>query len=455
MQMKFVSLKKRIGIHVAGGPSQTVEKGPAVATVAAMPDKIPFIKPRLLVKKGDAVSIGTPLFEDKGNPKLRFLSPGGGTVAEIGYGHRRAITHILIKTDKTEAHESFDPVDEKGLKKLDRDSLVETLMDRGLWPLIRSLPYRGIASPDEKPSSLWVSLDPADPFQVPSNLYLKDKETLFLFGIRVLEKLCQPVYVCETEGTPVRSGEIAPLVTHRASAIYPAEDPGVLLYHTKKSPDENQAWFLKGQDVLLLAEGLKTGRYPTSRIIAVSASGNGNGSGNTAAGRCVDTRLGAPLASLLPNPETASGRRWIAGGIFQGYTAAPDGYMGFYETSLTLIEEAADPELFGFLKPGLFKPTASRAFLYALHKKHFTAKADMRGEERACINCGKCEQVCPVDIMVQFTYKCIYAGEIEEALMHGLLDCVECGLCSYVCPAKIELAETLKTTRQDYYQDRI
>jgi Na+-transporting NADH:ubiquinone oxidoreductase subunit A len=170
MQMKFVSIKKRIGIHVAGGPSQTVEKGPAVrSTVAAMPDKIPFIKPRLLVKKGDAVKIGTPLFEDKKNPKLRFLSPGGGTVAEIDYGHRRAITRIVIKTDKTEAHESFEPVDEKGLKNWTGTSLIETLMDRGLWPLIRSLPYRGIASPDEKPSSLWVSLDSADPFQVPSN----------------------------------------------------------------------------------------------------------------------------------------------------------------------------------------------------------------------------------------------------------------------------------------------
>lgn len=451
MQTKAVSIKKSLGIPVAGGPGPEVEEGAPVASVAALPDKIPFIKPRLLVKKGDRVKIGSPLFEDKGNPKLRFLSPGGGTIAEIGYGQRRVITQVVIETDKKEEHEAFTPVDENALKKLDRTRLTEMMMDRGLWPLIRSLPYRAIAAPDEKPASLWVCLDPADPFQVPSGVYLTGNEARFAFGIRLLEKMGAPVFVCESEQAPVEDSRIASLVTHRVSGAYPAEDPGVVLYHTKKTADENRAWFVKGQDVLLIAEGMATGRYPTSRIVAVSASANGDTSGN----RCVKTRLGAPLAALVKNPQTAAACRWIMGGLFQGHTTTSEDYMGFYESSLTLIEEATDPELFGFLRPGLYKPTASRTFLYALHKKHFTAKADLRGEERACINCGKCEQVCPVDIMVQFTYKCIYAGEIEEALLHGLLDCVECGLCSYVCPAKIELAETLKTTRHAYYQDRI
>ncbi len=449
--MKNVSIKKSLGIHVAGRPAPSVEDGPAVSSVAALPDHIPLIKPRLLVKKGDAVNIGSPLFEDKKKPWIRFLSPGGGTVTDIEYGHRRAITRIVIETGETEEHEAFEPVDEKAAKGMDRDQVIDAMAVRGLWPLVRSLPYRTIAAPDEKPASLWVCLDPADPFQVPSTVYLKGNEPLFVSGIRILERLGVPVYVCESEQVPVESPDIRAIITHRTAGPYPAEDPGVVLYHTKKSAVENRAWFMNGQDVLLLAEGMASGRYPISRIMAVSASGNGS----PAVNRCVKTRLGAPLASLLPDPETARGRRWITGGLFRGQTAEPDGFMGFYETSLLLIEDAADPELFGFLKPGARKPTASRTFLYVLHKKEFTAKADMRGEERACINCGKCEQVCPVDIMVQFAYKCVYAEEIEEALMHGLLDCVECGLCTYVCPAKIELAEALKTTRRAYYEDRI
>jgi Na+-transporting NADH:ubiquinone oxidoreductase subunit A len=78
----------------------------------------------------------------------------------------------------------------------------------------------------------------------------------------------------------------------------------------------------------------------------------------------------------------------------------------------------------------------------------------MHGGERACIACGYCAQVCPVDIFPQFTYKAVLAEEIEESLEHGLLDCVECGLCSYVCPSKIELFETLKNAKAAFYREK-
>ncbi len=430
---------------MAGAPAPKIEKGPAVSSVAFLPEILPAIKPRLLVKNGDTVKIGTPLFKDKNNPDVLFLSPGGGTVTEILYGHRRAISRIVIQTGRTEDHERFDPVDKEQLAAMDRKEIISVLMARGLWGFIRNLPYRTIPAADETPASIWVSLDPSDPFQVPSGVYLKGNESLFAFGIRALECLGAPVFVCESLGSEVSHEAVAPLVTHRVSGTYPAEDPGVLLYHTKTSPRENHAWFISGQDVLMLAEGLSTGRYPTERIVSVSAP----------AGRYMKTRLGAPLASLLSGEAAGENRRWIMGGLFRGRSVPKDGYLGLTETSLLIALDAGDPELFGFLRPGLKKPTASRTFLYALHKKPFAPLADMHGEERACINCGKCQAICPVDIMVPFAYKSIYAGEIEDALAHGLLDCVVCGLCSFVCPAKIELAETFESTRHAYHQDRI
>jgi len=76
------------------------------------------------------------------------------------------------------------------------------------------------------------------------------------------------------------------------------------------------------------------------------------------------------------------------------------------------------------------------------------------GEERACVNCGTCVKVCPVDILPQFAFKSIVADEIEEVLEHGLLDCVECGLCSYVCPSKVELSKTFKEARKRYHEEQ-
>jgi len=63
-----------------------------------------------------------------------------------------------------------------------------------------------------------------------------------------------------------------------------------------------------------------------------------------------------------------------------------------------------------------------------------------QGEDRACIQCGHCEQVCPVEIMPQFLFKSVLASDYDEAEALGLKDCAECGLCTYVCPSKIDLA---------------
>jgi Na+-transporting NADH:ubiquinone oxidoreductase subunit A len=47
----------------------------------------------------------------------------------------------------------------------------------------------------------------------------------------------------------------------------------------------------------------------------------------------------------------------------------------------------------------------------------------------------------------------VLAGELEEALAHGLLDCVACGLCTYVCPSKIEIGDILKKAQAEYYHE--
>ncbi len=71
------------------------------------------------------------------------------------------------------------------------------------------------------------------------------------------------------------------------------------------------------------------------------------------------------------------------------------------------------------------------------------AKLEMR--ETACIRCGRCIEVCPMNLN---------PTKIAHAVKHGLFDvaqdyyqaaCIECGCCSYVCPANIELTGYIRT----------
>jgi Na+-transporting NADH:ubiquinone oxidoreductase subunit A len=228
---------------------------------------------------------------------------------------------------------------------------------------------------------------------------------------------------------------------------YPAGDPGVLLYHTKTTPDENNSWFITGQDLLLVAHLLKTGHYPTRRVIAVGGSAAGDA-------RHVQTRLGAPIAHLLDHIPDAATTRCVAGGVFRGHTVMPGDFLGLYETALTVLPEGNEKEFLALFNPGWRKPTYSRIYLSALNPTNLPANCNRHGDERACIACMHCADVCPVDILPQLAYKAVLAGEVEEALAHGLLDCVECGICTCVCPSKIELMETLKTAKAAYRKEQ-
>jgi Na+-transporting NADH:ubiquinone oxidoreductase subunit A len=166
--------------------------------------------------------------------------------------------------------------------------------------------------------------------------------------------------------------------------------------------------------------------------------------------------MGVPLNHITKEHADGAGTaRYIVGGIFKGYTGSKDSYMGFYETSLVLIPEGDEKEFLGFARPGFNKPSRSRAFLSFLNKSSMAMDCNCHGEERACINCGFCAEVCPVDILPQFTYKNILADEIEAALSHGLLDCVECCLCTFVCPSKIELRNLLKEAKKTYFLEQL
>jgi Na+-transporting NADH:ubiquinone oxidoreductase subunit A len=138
--------------------------------------------------------------------------------------------------------------------------------------------------------------------------------------------------------------------------------------------------------------------------------------------------------------------------VLTGFAGSERTYLGLFQKAVNLLPEGNHKgELLGLFRPGYQRPSYSRAFTSKLNRKDLVYDCNIHGGDRACIACGYCAQVCAVDILPQFTYKAILAGEVEESLAHGLLDCVECGLCSYVCPSKLDLAETFRKARREYH----
>ncbi|WP_319522229.1 4Fe-4S dicluster domain-containing protein [uncultured Desulfosarcina sp.] len=445
--MKTINLKKGFSLRIAGKPGRELRKLEPPRQVGLVPERIPFIKPRLLVEEGSAVAVGTPLFEDKRDTRIRFPSPGGGRVTRIAFGPRRVIQKIVIELDENEEFATVDVPAQGQLDAASRQALVDSLLAGGMWPFLRALPFMDIASPDATPPAVLVRLGDDEPFAPDPAVYLDGRNDLFAVGIQVLGRLCDRVVVNLAGDEALGESLPGGVEVQRFTGPYPSGNASVQLYRTKTGPELNRAWVIDGQDVILLGEFIRTGRYPVGRIMTVGGS-------LAADPGHVATRAGVPLGHLgRCEPAGGAAARYVAGGVFTGFTGDADGFMGVYQNALNLIDDGDREEMLAFIRPGFGKPSYSTAFLSSLRRQHFSMDCGQHGEVRACVNCGTCAKICPVDILPQFTMKCLVADEVEEALAHGLLDCAECGLCTYACPSKIELREVFRTAKAQYYKE--
>ena len=82
-----------------GVPDKNIINIKDSTTILIHPSSIKNIKVKLLVKKGDSVKNGTPLFFDKKNEKVLFVSSCSGIIKDIVFGPRRVVEIIRIDND--------------------------------------------------------------------------------------------------------------------------------------------------------------------------------------------------------------------------------------------------------------------------------------------------------------------------------------------------------------------
>ena len=69
--------------------------------------------------------------------------------------------------------------------------------------------------------------------------------------------------------------------------------------------------------------------------------------------------------------------------------------------------------------------------------------------QQACIRCGFCTDVCPVNLLPQQLFWFSRSKELEKAEQHNIMDCIECGACAYVCPSHIPLVQYYRATKAE------
>lgn len=69
-------------------------------------------------------------------------------------------------------------------------------------------------------------------------------------------------------------------------------------------------------------------------------------------------------------------------------------------------------------------------------------------EPQACINCGRCVEACPEQLIPSRLAKFGLRGQMDEfEKWHGL-ECIECGSCTFACPSRRQVAQPIKTMKK-------
>ena len=132
--MPHIKITKGHDLKISGIPDKNIAYPAQYSTVAIMPNDFRGVKPKLLVKEGDIVDIGSPLFFNKINPEIKWASPGCGKVKDIVYGPRRVIQKIEIQLSDSQESEKNKKYKNSEIIGLDREVAIDTILGANIFP---------------------------------------------------------------------------------------------------------------------------------------------------------------------------------------------------------------------------------------------------------------------------------------------------------------------------------
>lgn len=265
-----------------------------------------------------------------------------------------------------------------------------------------------------------------EPYITADDRLMRERADAIAQGIQLLQKILQPLATivaiedeqCESLDamraacTPLKSEVIT------VPTIYPIGSElqliqvltGVEVPSTGNPVDIGVLCFNIGT-VYAIYRAVFLGEAMLSRIVTISGKAcayNGN----------FETLIGTPLRHLLAiaNFDAAKCSQVIAGGSLMGFPIAD-----------------------------IDAPIAKTSHCFIAAN---SAEFPPRSTAMACIRCGFCAEVCPVQLMPQTLYAQARQNNLARLADLHIFDCIECAACDYVCPSQIPLAGTFKQAKR-------
>ena len=428
-----IKIKKGLDINLKGEAEKASENAIISNFYTIRPEDFHSVTPKLIAKEGSKVKAGEPVFYNKSNENVKFVSPVSGEIIEIARGEKRRILSLKIQADK---EQTFQDNGKFNVDSAKAEDVKAHLLASGCWPFIKQRPYDVIANPDREPKAIFVSAYASAPLAADYDFVLKGKEAELQAAITALGKLTKGkvhVSIGNKEYSPFNG--LQGIELHYVSGPHPSGNVGTQINKIDPVNKGEVVWTINPQDLVIVGELLLTGKFNAERVVALVGSA-------VQKPRYFVTKLGCEVASMIYDNgiEKDANVRIISGNVLTGKQVKPDGYLDYYSNTITVIPEGDDYELFGWLKPEFKKISSSRAltFSWLSSNKKYDLNTNTNGEHRAFVTTGTYEEVFPLDIYpMQILKSCMYK-DLDEMEALGMYEVApeDFALTEFVCVSK-------------------
>lgn len=443
--MQKITIKKGHNINISGLASREFSNAPAQKFVSISPQDFNYIKPKLLVKEGDQVSVGDALFFDKINPEVKWPSIASGTIFKIVYGERRAVLDIIIEVDE-EKEKNIES--DKQINLSSKNNVKEFIQKHNFWPFFTQRPFNKVVNPSDSPKCIVVSLADSSPLANDLSFSLAENKEYIISAFSNLKKLTDGhLYVA------VRGSNFSFLSDYdfinliQVEGPHPSGNVGVILNKVNPLNQNEVVWTVQGSHLPVLGKLFSKGIIDFSLNISIG--------GPAVKPSYIKSRIGARF-DLYKNSLLVKNVRIISGNVLTGKQVDIDGFLGFYHSSFSVIEESFERPFVGWLHPGgKSKYSVFNAYLGS-NKKSFDFTTLQNGSNRAFVPVDAWEKVFPMDIFINALARSIEANDIDEMEQLGIYECDEedVALCSFVCPSKSDVGAIIRKGLDTIYFDK-
>ena len=436
---RVVKISKGLNINLKGAPVAEFTSVAPAKLYALMPVDFTRVTPKVVVKPEDKVKAGDPLFFDKENPELQFVSPVSGTVVAVNRGERRRVLSVVVESDG-----KFESVEYKAkdVLSLSADEVKADLLKAGLFGFFRQRPYDVIAVPGDTPRTIYVSAFDSKPLAVNFEIALKGNEDDFQTGLDALSRIA-PVHlgICACQKSAALN--VAKNVTTTIfKGPHPAGNVGVQINKTAPINKGEIVWTIGAEEVIFIGRLFNKGKVDFTRTVALAGSEVKNPSYSKMI-------LGAQISNLVEGRlENNYELRIIDGNVLTGKKTTADGFLGAFSTEITVIPEImGGAEMLGWIAPRFSMFSTSRSYFSWLSpSRKYTIDARIKGGERHMIMSNEYDKVFPMDIYPEYLLKAIITGNIDKMEQLGIYEVApeDFALCEFVDSSKLEIQRIVR-----------